>query len=86
MGVTVQVRDLDEQVQLILRDTAAREGISLSAYLRRELTQMAHGLEMEARANALENPENVNRFGIPIGFSGLTPDELVAVIREGRGE
>lgn len=79
----MQVRDLDEDVQQALRDAATREGISLSAFLRRELTRLAHGLEMDERA---DNLEKRNRFGVTIGFSGLSTDELVALIHEGRGE
>lgn len=86
MGVTVQVRDLDEAVQQTLREAAARNGMSLSAFLRRELTRLAQGLEVEARADSLEKSGKRNRMGITIGFSGLSPDELVALIREGRGE
>ena len=38
MGVTVQVRNLDASVQERLNKAAAQEGLSLSAFLRRELT------------------------------------------------
>lgn len=79
----MQVRDLDAAVQRALRDAAAREGLSLSAFLRRELTRMAKGLEVEARA---DNLEKRNRLGVTIGFSGLSSDEVVALIHEGRRE
>lgn len=69
-------------VQGKLRDAAAREGLSLSAFLRRELTSLSEQLEVRARADRLGER---NRFGIPIGYFGTT-EELVAMIREDRGE
>ena len=81
MSVTVQVRDLDPAVQQRLRDAAKREGISLSALLRRELTRASERLDVQGRAEGLERR---NRFGIPIGFLGLSTQEIVASIREDR--
>ncbi len=79
----MQVRDLDPAVQTNLRDAAALEGLSLSAFLRRELTRLSEQLDVRRRANALGE---LNRLGVPIGYLGLTTEEIVASIREDRGE
>ena len=82
MGVTVQVRDLDPVVQQTLRDAAAREGLSLSAFLRRELTRLAELVEVKERTDALRSR---NRLGVSAGFfSGISTDEIVAMVREDR--
>ena len=83
MGVTIQVRDLDENVQRVLREAARREGLSLSALLRRELTRVSAQLELRSKIDPL-GPRN--RLGVPIGFLGLSTEEIVARIREDRGE
>ena len=78
--MTVQVRDLDEQVQQQLRMAAAREGMSLSALLRRELTRVAARLDSEAIDGARRN-----RLGITVGFfDDLSMDEIVGSVREDR--
>lgn len=41
MAKTVQIRELDDDVYTILRTRAAAEDLSLSQYLRRELTRVA---------------------------------------------
>jgi plasmid stability protein len=80
MAVTVQVRDLDEQVQERLRMAAVREGMSLSALLRRELTRVAARLDSEAIDGARRN-----RLGISVGFfDDLSMEEIVANLREDR--
>lgn len=81
MGVTVQVRDLDPEVQVKLRDAAAREGLSLSAFLRRELTRLSEQFERRARVERLGKR---NRLGMPIGY--VSTEDAVAWIREDRGE
>ena len=78
--MTVQVRDLDEQVQQRLRSAAVREGMSLSALLRRELTRVAARLDSEAIDGATRN-----RLGITVGFlDDLSMDEIVDGLREDR--
>jgi hypothetical protein len=82
MGVTVQVRDLDAAVQERLRAAAEDEGLSLSAFLRRELTRLADHLDVRARAEALRSR---NRWGVSEDFfSGISTEEIVAMIREDR--
>jgi hypothetical protein len=76
MGVTVQVRDLNADVQQTLRDAAAREGLTLSAFLRRELTRIAARVEAEGTRN---------RWGISAAFfAGIPTEEIVAMVREDR--
>ena len=41
MARTVQIRDVPEDVHQALRERAARAGVSLSDYLRAELTRVA---------------------------------------------
>jgi antitoxin FitA len=41
MARTVQIRELDDEVYTVLRTRAAAEDLSLSQYLRRELTRVA---------------------------------------------
>ena len=78
----MQVRDLDPEVQQTLRDAAAREGVSLSAYLRRELTRLAELIEVKDRADALRSR---NRLGVSTGFfSGISTEQIVAMVREDR--
>jgi hypothetical protein len=83
MGATVQVRDLDPGVRSQLAAAAEREGLSLSALLRRELTRVAAQLELQGRIDGL-GPRN--GLGVPVGFLGISQEEVVASIREDRGE
>jgi plasmid stability protein len=84
MGVTVQVRDLDPIVSQKLRDAAAREGMSLSAFLRKELTSLATDLEVRKRAAALSGR---NSLGGPFpGLQGIDIQEIVQITREGRDD
>lgn len=80
--MTVQVRDLDVDVQQALRAAAAREGMSLSAFLRRELTRLAEHLEIRSRVDALQSR---NRLGVSNDFfSGITAEQIVDMVREDR--
>lgn len=79
----MQVRDLDEVVQKRLRDAAAREGLSLSAFLRRELGRLADRIKVEEKDQDLRKR---NAMGVPIGSLGMTTEEIVAELRERRGE
>jgi hypothetical protein len=83
MGATVQVRDLDLDVQEKLRDAAARESMSLSAFLRRELTRLA--AQLDARERAETALQSRNRWGVRRDFfSGISTEEIVAMVREDR--
>ncbi|MEQ1735979.1 MAG: hypothetical protein ABL886_06210 [Rhodoglobus sp.] len=82
MGMTVQVRDLDDDVQQKLREAAEREGMSLSAFLRRELTRLATRLEAQERFDKLKVR---NRLGLsPDFFKGIDTRDIVEMIREDR--
>lgn len=78
----MQVRDLDSDVQERLRAAAEREGLSLSAFLRRELTRLADLFEVRARAEALQSR---NPFGGSFPeLAGIDVQEIVQMIREDR--
>lgn len=78
----MQVRDLDLDVQQALREAAAREGMSLSAFLRRELTRLAERIEIGTRVSSLQSR---NRLGVSKDFfSGVSTAEIVAMVREDR--
>ena len=90
MGVTVQVRDLDQAVNDRLKGAAAAKGLSYSEYLRRELTRIAEKLRIEERWREVTAAQRMEadvqamaavfdrpRLDIPI-------DEIVQGIREDR--
>lgn len=56
MGVTVQIRNLDEAVTARLKARAGLEGLSLSEYLRRELTDLADQADAQERWEQLVVP------------------------------
>lgn len=81
--MTVQVRDLDADVQSTLRAAADRRGLSLSAFLRRELTELADRIAFEQRAaalGALPHPLGID----PAFFDGISSDDIVSMVREDR--
>lgn len=47
MAKTVQIRDLDDRVYTMLRSRAAAEDLSLTQFLRRELTRMVSAPTIE---------------------------------------
>lgn len=71
--MTVQIRNLDDDVTERLRARAQRQGLSLSEYLRRQLTDLAEQVELEDRWESLRIP----------GFDP-TDEEIVAAIRADR--
>lgn len=52
VGTTVQIRNLSEDVTQKLKAKAATAGLSLSEYLRRELTALADQIALDARWEA----------------------------------
>jgi plasmid stability protein len=73
MGRNIQIRDVPDEVHRKLATRAASAGLSLTAYLRAELTRMAERppvAEVLARAAA--------RHG------GVRVDDIVAAVRSGR--
>jgi len=73
VGSNVQIRNVDPAVVERLRAQAAKEGATLSEYLRRELDQIVQGLDAR---------ERWEQHVIP-GLA-FTDEELRAGIREGR--
>ncbi|NEN04624.1 hypothetical protein G3T36_01940 [Diaminobutyricibacter tongyongensis] len=87
MGVTVQVRDLDPDVDERLKAAAVAKGISYSEYLRRELTRIAEGLRIDDRWAALQARNRVRRAAAPqqpFEPTDIDSDTIVAWIREDR--
>jgi antitoxin FitA len=73
MGRNIQIRDVPEEVHRVLATRAASAGMSLTAYLRAELTRVAERppvADVLARAAA--------RHG------GARIDDIVAAVRSGR--
>lgn len=83
MGVTVQVRDLDAGVLERLRKCASKEGLSLSAFLRRELTELARDLEVRERAGHETTLQAMLGGPLP-GLENVSAQEIVDIIHEGR--
>ena len=70
----LQVRDIPDQVIERLRERAAREGLSLSAYVRNLLAADAEQMSMsEAIAQIAER--------VPVN---VEDDDIIAAIHEGR--
>lgn len=72
---TLYIRDVSDEVALTLKDRAAAEGKSLSAYVAGELSRIA------ARPT---NVEIVARLKARDRSSGPTSEEIVAEVRAGR--
>jgi hypothetical protein len=73
MAMTVQIRNVSNEVTEKLKAKATAAGLSLSEYLRRELTTLADQIELEDRWNAIAIP----RFGMP-------RDEIIDAIHADR--
>lgn len=73
MGTTVQIRNLSDDVTRKLKAQAAAAGLSLSEYLRRELTDLAEQIELDNRWDAIAIP----------GFS-MPRDEILDAIHADR--
>lgn len=74
---TLYIRDVPDEVTAALKQRAAEQGQSLSAYVSAELTRLA------ARPT---NAEVVARLRAIDRSGGPTTDEIVAEIRARRGE
>jgi antitoxin FitA len=74
----IQIRHVPEDVHRRLKQQAAREGMPLSDYLRRELTDLSHQLSWE------ELFEQMDRDAWR--FEGLTDVDSAELIRQGREE
>ena len=72
---TLYIREIPESVAVTLKERAAAQGMSLSAYVGAELTRIA------ARPT---NAEVVARLRSRDRSTGPGADEIVATLREGR--
>jgi len=75
MSKMIQVRDVPEDVHGILKARAAREGLSLSDFLKRELKQM---VERPTMQEWLERTRRRNRY--------LSHKSAAQIVRELRDE
>lgn len=73
MGTTVQIRNLSDEVTEKLKAKATAAGLSLSEYLRRELTTLADQIALEDRWNAIAIPR-----------LGMSRDEIIDAIHADR--
>ena len=78
MGVTVQVRNLESDVQAVLGEAAKAKGLSLSEFLRQELTKVAEHIEVMKRFDRLT--QRTRRAG----FANISTQHIVDLIREDR--
>lgn len=72
---TLYIRDVSDDVAATLKERAASEGMSLSAYVAAELARIA------ARPT---NEQIVARLRARDRSSGPTPDDIVAAVQAGR--
>jgi plasmid stability protein len=76
MSKMIQVRNVPDEVHRALKTRAAAEGMTLSDYIKKELERVTERSQLEeafARAEAR-------------GSLGLTTEQVVDLIREGRGD
>lgn len=72
---SIQIRDVPPEVHVVLRVRAAREGISLSAYVLQELRDLTSRPTVDEWLDSLEEIDDPP-----------STDEVVQAIREGRDE
>lgn len=78
VGKTIQLRNVSDETYTVLRTRAAAEHLSLSAYLRRHLEQLASGPTM---AELLDRADRRRSRGVHVPGS-----QVLAAIRESRDE
>ena len=72
---TLHIRDFSDDVAATLKERAAAEGKSLSAYVAAELAKIAARPTIEQIVARLKARDRAN---------GPTPDEIIAAVRAGR--
>ena len=72
---TLHIRDVSDDVAATLKERAAAEGKSLSAYVAAELAKIAARPTIEQIVDRLKARDRSN---------GPTPDEIIAAVRAGR--
>jgi plasmid stability protein len=77
MSRTVQIRDLPDDVHQVVRLRAARQGVSLAEYLRREITRLARRADV---AEFLHDAEQLAVADAP----GPTTGQIVEAVRADR--
>jgi plasmid stability protein len=75
MTRTIQIRDVTDSTYTVLRTRAAAEHLSLTAYLRRELDNLAHQSDLAGWIHEATNRE-----------WGVSRDVIVRTAREVRDE
>jgi len=76
MSKMIQIRNVPDDVHRTLKIRAAGEGLSLSDYIKRDLEDLSKQATLEdvfVRVRAR-------------GGSGVKPEDIVAILREHRGE
>lgn len=76
MSKMIQIRNVPDEMHRMLKEAAAREGMSLSDYIKRELVGVGARSDLE-RKEARIRARGPNK---------LTPQIIVDIIREHRGE
>lgn len=76
MSKMIQVRNVPDEMHRALKVRAATEGLSLSDYIKRELSWVAGKSKLEEVLQRVEAR----------GPSGLKTKTIVELIREGRGD
>lgn len=76
MSKMIQIRNVPDDVHRTLKVRAAAEGLSLSDYIKRDLEELAKQATIEEIAARARSR----------GGSGITTEEIVAGLRELRGE
>lgn len=91
-GVTVQVRNLDPEVQQTLKSMASAQGVSLSEFMRRTLTSIAERQRVKDRWAEAEAEYELKRKRLKAQppsareIVDIDTQTIVDIIREGRGE
>jgi plasmid stability protein len=76
MSKMIQIRNVPDEMHRALKIRAAAEGMSLSDYIKKELSW----------ANEKDSWEEINARVKARGPLGLSTQEVVDLIREGRGD
>lgn len=75
MSRTIQIRDVDDATYTALRTRAAAEHLSLTAYLRRELNNLATAPDVDDWFRRAANRDR-----------GVSTEEIVRSVHEARAE
>jgi len=76
MSKMIQIRNVPEEMHRTLKEAAAREGMSLSDYIKRELVGVGSRSRLQRIESRARNVEPAK----------WTAQEIVDIIREHRGE